>query len=287
MTSLLSLYSQLFSSAFAYKRATKSGWLVILGFFLLSQIVVTLLSGGNALLRNIPHFLTDARTAIIRSREYIPDNTTIVWDASTNQLSLSNIQLPVQIPVSAFSDLRSFHLETLQPIPKYALTIPSDISEESYLQESFITVQSDGLAIQGTPATSFSSVSFASFPQFSESFTVTGEYMFSYASQFLDKIESSIFTIWPLLLLLMLPVTIGMTLLNLVLDAFFVILLVKLNKYSISTSESIQLAILISGVASIINQIAVTLYPAIQWPFYSLTFWLIVSYVLLFNKRMW
>ena len=287
---LTSLYLHLFTSAFAYKLAIKTGWFVVLSFFVITHIGVSILAVSELYARRLPQLITDSRMAVIRTRDFIPNETQITWDAEEQKLSFEEESLPIRIPSNVYSDLPSFRANTITSMPKYAITVPqteTDLESDQLFSESLLTVTPSGIAVQGSSIADHSTIAFDSLPQFSESFTVNGEYMFSYITQTIDKLESTFYTYWPLFFILALPVTITFTLFNLLLDTFFIVLLVKLNKYSISISESIQLSILIGGIAALINQIAIILYPALNWPFYSITFWLIAAYVLIINKRLW
>jgi hypothetical protein len=283
----LSLYRRLFYSAAVYRTLTKSNWWRVLGFFLLAHIAIALLATSSFYLRFLPQALQDSAEIIIILRQHLPRDLVFSWNTKNQELTFVETeenQLPVQVPSAALVSLESVSTAGVTSLPKYFLTIQKQAEDTT---DSLIVLDSQGASIHRANTDSTSKIEYSLFPQFQDSFEVTGEFVIAYLEQTVDRLTSMAYQAWPLALLLAVPIMIILTSLTLFLDLFFIILLVKLNQYRLSVSESIKLTLLVGGVAALMSQIVATIYTNVQLPIYTMTFWLIVSYLFLFNSRLW
>lgn len=283
----LFLYRGLFYSAAVYRVLTKSSWLRVLGFFLLAHIGVALLATTMFYLRFLPQALQDSSESINILRHHLPEDLVFSWDVNDQELTLVEAeenQLPVQVPSAALVSLESVTSAGIASLPKYFLTIQEQTEDTT---DSLIVLNSQGASIHRANTDSSSEIEYSLFPQFQDSFEVNGKFVIAYLEQTLERLTNTAYQAWPLALLLAVPIMIMLTTFTLFLDVFFIILLVKLNQYRLTISESIKLTLLVAGVAAIMNQVVATLYINVQLPIYTMTFWLIISYLFLFNSRLW
>jgi len=290
----LFLYRGLFYSPAAYRILTQSTWLRVLGFFFLVHIFVGVLAVGVFYLRFLPQALQDSATSIQVLRHHLPEDLVFSWDAEKQELSFVETgenQLPVQVPSTDLTSLESVTAAGVASFPKYFLTIQNQPTQQTDQAESttdsLIILDSKGANLHSVGSTEVTTLEYGLLPQFAESFEVDGKFALSYLDQSLSKFSETVYQAWPLAVALAIPVMIMLTSFTLFLDMFFVILLVKLNQYRLSIAESVKLTLLVAGVAAVMNQVVTALYAQVQLPIYTLTFWLIITYLFLFNSRLW
>jgi hypothetical protein len=288
------LYRGLFYSPAAYRILTKSTWLRVLSFFILVHVGVALLAVGVFYMRFLPQALQDSKESINIVRHHLPEDLLFSWNSENQELSFiesEENQLPVRVPSTALASLESVTSAGVASLPKYFLSIEDESSEQlaqaSTITDSLIVLDSKGANLYRVGTDEATQLEYSLLPQFQESFEVDGSFALSYFEQSLDRFSATVYQAWPLALAAAVPLMIMLTSFTLFLDMFFVILLVKLNQYRVTVAESIKLTLLVGGVSAVMNQVVTTLYTTVQMPVYTLTFWLIITYLFLFNSRLW
>lgn len=284
-------YSGLFHSAQAYRGIVYQNWATILFFFITMHLLAGMLATGIFAFRTFPKNAADLQDLISITSQQVPAQMNISWNDENQELLLSNAEFPLQIENTVYKDNQLFNDMQLDLLAKNVVTIDPSIADiqeiESTYPDSFLTFGKNSLVFSSQRAEQIGSVSYTELFESTPSFSTTSEEIFIDLSQGLEKVKTSILKYIPLIALASTVFVVVFSISNLLLDTFFMILLVKLNGFKITISQTIRLSLLIGSIACVMNQISVLLYPTLNWPFYSITFWLIAMYVLLLNKKMW
>jgi len=317
---LLNQYLGLFVSASAYQSLVQAGWKKVLGFFLLSHLVAGGLLAGYIITYLWPQTEQELIATVENIREAAPQDLIIDWNAESikvsfltrqpaddsttvnetaiekiddNQNQKESIQepkelsQPVIIPHQVVEDSKI--LSSLFPGNSQSsfLELRTTNSADQSMTASNITVFSDAVSLRVGTTQEQISFTFAEVATDLPSFRLTKDEFLQASKNQVEAISQNIQSIWVLIFIFAIPITLFFSASNLLIDGFLVYLLIRLNQFKLSIGASIQLSLLAGGVAAITNQLAVLIYPTLTLPIYSLTFWLVMAYVLLLNKRLW
>lgn len=313
---IIRAYARLFSNPHWYRIIVKAHWAEILSIFLFSHLIIGIVASSTLYLRTVPSLTEDLRMIVNIGRKYISEELIFSWDVKQETLSIepypaAQTTTPlINIPSSELASLKTFRIVD-RNVPKYILSInptvfrdqiteayPSDLEENDFsetnvsetnmqdIHQSLLLITANDLVIS-QHGSERSSMPLSYIPQFSESFTVNAAFTFSYLSQSIDKIESILHQYWYVAVLASVPIMMFFTIGNLLIDTVFIILLVMINRYRLSIKETIKLSLLFGVVATTVHQVAQLLYPALHFPIYNITFWILAGYILLIHKRIW
>jgi hypothetical protein len=293
----LQQFFSLFYSPVSYKLLIQGSWKKILLMMLISHLTASVILSSIFYFRFLPATFKDFATVIEVLQTNLSQNLIFSWNADSLQLDVMatpDAQLPIKIPSNSLSKMQFMSSFDEYSLPQYFLSIEKDklmqiqvVEVGADKNDSLLTLGSQGFWLNLASETESFFFEYSLFPQFKQSFEVSGEFVISYLNQTLQKTKNSFYAFWPLIFALAIPLTLLMTLLTLIIDLIFVIFLVKINQYDLKISQSIKLTLLVSGVSAIMNQLVNLLYPNISLPIYTITFWLIISYLLLINRHLW
>lgn len=284
-------YSGLFHSAQAYRAVVYQKWSTTFLFFISMHLIAGMVATGIFTFRTFPMVAAELQALIYATSQQIPTQMNISWDRETKELLVSNAEFPIQIESTVYQDNQLFKDLQLELLAKNSITIDPSLSDTQVVREtypdSFIVLGKNDLVFSSQRAEQIGSISFKDLFESSESFSTTAQEIGGVVSQSLQKITDSVERYLPLIAIFSTLFVLAFSISNLLLDTFFMILLVKLNAFKLTISQTIRLSLLIGSIACVVNQISTLLYPALNWPFYSITFWLIAMYVVLLNRKMW
>ncbi len=301
MTNFLTTYGTLFLGLFhtpqAYKAIVSRGWLSTLGFFFLSYVIGSVLSTGLFYARYLPDTIADFKTILTISAENLPEEVQVSWDADQHTLKFSGATLPVSVKSDIFAQDKSLTDFDSGVFDEYFFTlIDGDIDQNNTdYSDSFLVFATNGLQFKNTntnqtgfiPYDEIASALRTVTDSVDSSSETSAKYLLQNAGPVLDSMDQKIRQYFPLVFLLGIPVLFVITLPNLVIAISFMILLLKLNNYSLTIPQTIRLTLLVSSIAMLVNQVTLVIYPTLNWPFYSMTFWAITFYLLIINKKLW
>ena len=301
MTNFLTTYGTLFLGLFhtpqAYKAIVSRGWLSTLGFFFLSYVIGSVLSTGLFYARYLPDTIADLKTILTISAENLPEEVQVSWDADQHTLKFSGATLPVSVKSDIFAQDKSLTDFDSGVFDEYFFTlIDGDIDQNNTdYSDSFLVFATNGLQFKNTntnqtgfiPYDEIASALRTVTDSVDSSSETSAKYLLQNAGPVLDSMDQKIRQYFPLVFLLGIPVLFVITLPNLVIAISFMILLLKLNNYSLTIPQTIRLTLLVSSIAMLVNQVTLVIYPTLNWPFYSMTFWAITFYLLIINKKLW
>jgi len=301
MTNFLTTYGTLFLGLFhtpqAYKAIVSRGWLSTLGFFFLSYVIGSVLSTGLFYARYLPDTIADLKTILTISAENLPEEVQVSWDADQHTLKFSGATLPVSVKSDIFAQDKSLTDFDSGVFDEYFFTlIDGDIDQNNTdYSDSFLVFATNGLQFKNTntnqtgfiPYDEIASALRTVTDSVDSSSETSAKYLLQNAGPVLDSMDQKIRQYFPLVFLLGIPVLFVITLPNLVIAISFMILLLKLNNYSLTIPQTSRLTLLVSSIAMLVNQVTLVIYPTLNWPFYSMTFWAITFYLLIINKKLW
>lgn len=296
LTTYGTLYLGLLHSPEAYKTISKK-WLSTLIFFCLSFILGGILSTALVYVRYLPETITQIKALSQIAENKLPEDLKITWDTNQNTVQFSGTSLPISLETKALLEDTAFSISDTSTLGTYLFTlVDQEIDPNtSRFPESVVVFAKNGVQFSNPTTEQVGFIPYSELQTAVEAFnyllpSVTEKpirELLTEIEPLLGSINHLLRNSFPIVFLIVVPLLIIITLPNIVIASVFMILLLKLNNYALTISQTIRLTVVISCVAMVLNQLALLLYPAVNWPFYSITFWSITFYLLVVQKRIW
>ncbi len=264
--------SNLFTSPKYYLEILKTPFWFSLRFFVISTIILGLTLAWRINQRTIPAYQQQINNSLNEIETNYPPELKMSWEE--NQLKSSTNEI-IEIPYP-----NSIEKNPQFP-PVFGYFIPDDISHDQFStkfnQESLLVVTSKKLFINNLQGTWTDAPLTELFP--TEDIALnkdTSPEIISKIKQELGKIfdlaKQLNFIVVPLITIL---IKFWMSLI----EAILVFLFFKLNRFTINFTKTLQLSLHLVVVAEIIAQATSWIYPNLQIPMFTLSYWSIFSYI--------
>lgn len=243
--------------------------LLLISFFFVYQWQQTVL----------PVLEENLRTQLEESRAYYPENLEISWDGQELQLSTTE---PLQMPNPWPSIL------TQPPFPA-TLAVVTDSSQPAselaanLAQPPLFMVTRDTLWVSDLQNT-WSNIPLQEAPGFESPFTITAESYPWYVSEWQNMVTQAS-SVLRFLSFFLIPLSYSITkLLTLTFDSLLIFLLLKLFPASPSFKAAWHLTLQVGVVASFLTGVATLLYSNLNFDFFTLCFWVLLTTVLIAKR---
>lgn len=279
-TFLRTIKKTLTQPAYYFEIMQAKFWFVF-RFFSLSLILLGLLMAVRFNQRSIPQLKTGFNQALAELKNNYPVELMIEWDGSKLELSTDD---PITIGYpSNWPGILPAEIE--QPTQLAYLTdqdLTSDEINKEFTVDSWFVIDQDQLFVsdlnQGWNSQLLS-------PLFPEPRSISAENLDQFINEiqqtvesYLQAIQASSYFVIPLALIMT-------TLWTLLIESVILFLLFKLNRLGLNFGQTFKFSLQVGVVAELVNQLSIWLYPDLNWPMFSLTFWLVTIYVFWTQRR--
>lgn len=269
-----------FTSPIYYLYVPHFSWWTSASLFFLGMSISGLLFTAHLGLRMIPKFYEQTLAQLTAN---YPHDVKIDWD--TQQLMVT----PTQTHSVPYHEVIDASTRQTLKLPNYLLWFsPSEVTDAELLQEPInqhLLVLSPRTVNLQNVSGQWTSIPLVDVPGFEEGFSITD----ANKSALQEKIGYLFTVLTPLVLLsvaLVSPFLLGiLTIVAGILEIFLLYLLLQLNRFRLTFSQTLKLALHILAVSQVVTQLTLLLYGSMPLPILSIAFWAISLYLILSWNR--
>lgn len=269
-----------FSSSAYYLKIIKAPFWLSLRFFLLSMILLGISWATRINKRFIPNLQDQVLITLEQLEKNYPENLKITWTGKELEI------IPAEILEISYPE--NFEIDSQFPtLLAYISPDKLEINQfkDRFEHESLIVITPKELFINNlqdswtqAPLSELLPTDTATTPLTKESLPNYLDQTKAFFINLLSLTKQINYLAMPLLILLIM-LWMGL------IESIFLFLFFKLNQINLNFKKTYQLSLHLTVVAETINQVTAWIYPQIQLPMFTLSFWIILIYVFLTQKK--